>query len=328
VERLGLAILGCGWIARRHAAAARALGNDLALSFASRNLEKAESYRRMFLGEAAFGSYQAAVQDRSVRAVVICTPHHRHREDALLAMAHGKHVLVEKPLARTLEEADRMIEAAKASGLTLMVAENFRFMPAFRRIYRYLAEGWIGELRQIQISARGLRAGRDWRFNREMVGGGALIDGGIHYVDLLRQWGGHVRTLYALSPPNTLTSMGGEDTVSLLAEMNGGVVGFLSNSWGTPGMLNFQWSALSGTEGSLFADHRGRVVLVRARRGRRLHFFWRDRRGHEAMLREFVEAIRSGRPPEMDGAEGRRDLAVVLAAYRSIATGQPVSVEP
>lgn len=323
-----MVVLGCGRIAGRHASAARALTREIALSFASREREKAESYRRMFGGVAAFGSYEAAVRDPSVHAALICTPHHRHLDDALLAAAHGKHILVEKPLARDLEEADRMIEAARAAGVTLMVAENFRFMPAFRRVRRYLSDGWIGGLRRIQISACGYRAARDWRFDREMVGGGALIDGGIHYVHLLRRWGGRVRTLYALSPPNTLVSMEGEDTVSLLAGMDGGVVGVLSNSWGTPGTSKVQWSVLSGSEGSIFADHRGRVVFVRSRRGRRLHVFWRDRRGHEAMLREFVDAVRSRRAPETDGAEGKRDLAVVLAAYRSIATGQPVSIPP
>jgi predicted dehydrogenase len=325
---LGLAVLGCGRIARRHAGAARALRGEIALSFASRDQEKAESYRRAFGGVAAFGSYEAAVGDPSVHAVLICTPHNRHLDDALMAAAHGKHILVEKPIARSLEEADRIIEAARAGGVTLMVAENFHFMPAFRVVSRYLADGWVGELRQVHISARGLRVGQDWRFSREMVGGGALIDGGIHYVHLLRQWGGRAHTIYALSPPKTLVDMGGEDTVSLLAGMNGGVVGFLSNSWATPGMPRFQWSAISGTGGSVFADHRGRVVFVRSRRGRRLRFFWRDLRGHEAMLREFAEAVRSGRPPEMDGSEGRRDLAAVLAAYRSIATGQPVPVPP
>jgi predicted dehydrogenase len=328
VARLGLAILGCGWIARRHAAAARALRRDVTLSFASRDPAKAERYRISFGGAAAFGSYEAALRAHDVDAVVICTPHDRHMDDVLLAAAHGKHILVEKPIARRLEEADRMIHAAKTAGVTLMVAENFRFMPAFGRVRRYLAEGWVGEVRQLQIVARGLGNPGDWRLDPERMGGGALIDGGIHSVDLLRQWGGEVKTLYALSPPKTLSALGGEDTVSLLARMSGGVVGVLSNSLATPGMPRIQWSTVSGTQGTIFVDHQGRFLHVRSRRGRRGHFFRKDRRGHVTMLGEFVDAVRTGRPPEMDGAEGRKDLAVVLAAYRSLATGQPVEVAP
>jgi predicted dehydrogenase len=328
VERLGLAILGCGRIARRHAAAARALRRDVTLSFVSRDQRKAELYRTTFGAAAAFGSYEAALRAPDVSAIVICTPHDRHAEDALLAAAHGKHILVEKPIARRLPEADRMIHAAKAAGVTLMVAENFRFMPAFRRARRYLAEGWVGELRQLQVLARGFGSPDGWRLDPERMGGGALIDGGIHYVDLLLQWGREVRTLYALSPPKTLSAIGGEDAVSVLAQMTGGVVAFLSNSLAAAGMPRIQWSTISGTEGSIFVDHQGRVIYIRSRRGRRLHVFKKDRRGHAAMLREFVAAVRAERPPEMDGAEGRRDLAVVLAAYRSLATGQPVEVEP
>jgi predicted dehydrogenase len=205
VTRLGLAILGCGWIARRHATAARALRRDLDFFFASRDPGEAEFYRSTFGAAAAFGSYEAALRAPEVDGVVICTPHDRHVDDVLLAAAHGKHVLVEKPIARRLDEA---------------------------------------------------------------------------------------------------------------------------NSLATPGMPRIQWSTISGTDGSIFVDHRGRFLRVRSRRGQRVHFFGRDRRGHVAMLREFVDAVRVGRPPETDGAEGKKDLAVVLAAYRSLATGQPVEVAP
>lgn len=328
MKRLGLAILGCGWIARRHAAAASALRRDVVLSFASRDPGKAEAYRKTFGAAGAFGSYEAALRAAAVDAVLICTPHDRHADDVLRAAAHGKHILVEKPIARRLPEADRMIHAARAAGVTLMVAENFRFMPAFRRARRYLEGGWVGEVRQLLISAQGLASPGGWRLDPERMGGGTLIDGGIHYVDLLLQWGGGVKTLYALSPPKTLSAQGGEDTVSFLAGLSRGAVGFLSNSLAAPGMPRLQWSTISGTEGSILVHHHGRFLYLRGRRGRRAHLFRRDWRGHRAMLEEFVDAVRSGRSPEMDGAEGRRDLAVVLAAYRSLATGQPVEVEP
>jgi predicted dehydrogenase len=328
VKPFSLVILGCGRIARRHAAAARALRGAIALSFASREIARAEAYRGEFGGVAAYGSYEAAAADPAVDGLLICTPHDRHLAGTLLAAAHGKHVLVEKPMARTLTEADRMIQAAREARVTLMVAENFRFMPAFRAATAVVAEGWLGGLRQIHITAWGHRADTDWRFSREAMGGGTLIDGGIHYVDLLRQWGGEARRVFALSPPNTLAGMEGEDTVSLLVEFNGGAVGFLSNSLAAFGMPRLQWSTLTGSDGTLCVDHRGRFLWLRSGRGRRLRFFLgRDWRGHQALLGEFIEAVRAGRPPEMDGEEGRRDLALVLAAYRSVEAGRPVDVE-
>jgi len=326
VKRFGLAVLGCGWIARRHAAAAKALRGRIALSFASRDPARAEAYRAEFGGVAAYGSYEAAVADPAVDGVVLCTPHDHHLAGTLLAVSHGKHVLVEKPIARTLAEADRMIEAARDAGVRLMVAENFRFMPAFRAVRTLVADRWLGTLRQIHITAWGYRAYTGWRCSADAMGGGTLIDGGIHYVDLLLQWGGRATRVFALSPPKTLGGMEGEDTVSLLVEFADGVVGFLSNSLATPGIPRLQWSTLTGSDGVLFVDHRGRFLWLRSRRGRRVRLFARgDWRGYQAMLSEFVEAVRAARDPEMDGIEGRRDLALVLAAYRSVETGQPVS---
>ncbi|MBI2462161.1 MAG: Gfo/Idh/MocA family oxidoreductase [Candidatus Rokubacteria bacterium] len=178
----------------------------------------------------------------------------------------------------------------------------------------------------MHLAARGYRVPAAWRRRREEAGGGALIDGGIHYVNLLRQCGGEVAAVYALRPPQTITEMEGEDSVSLLARLRSGAVGVLVNSIGTPGIARTQCSSVSGSEGTLFIDNRGRFLLLRARRGRRFRVFLRDSRGHGAMLREFVAAIRDRRQPATTGEEGRRDLAVVLAAYRSLALGRPVEL--
>ena len=238
----------------------------------------------------------------------------------------GKHVLVEKPIARTLEEADRMIGAAFGAGLALMVAENFHFMPAFRHVKAVLAGAGIGRLRELHLVSRGLRPPSGWRGDAEVTGGGALIDGGIHYVHNLRWWGGPVRRVFALRPPQTLAGMTAEDAVNVLAELSDGLVGFVSNSLAAPGLPRVQWSTVTGTEGTCFGDNRGRVVAVRGRGGWKVRLFVRDTRGHAAMLSAFRETMKTGRVSEMDGPSGRADLAIVLAAYRSIAEGRPVEV--
>jgi UDP-N-acetyl-2-amino-2-deoxyglucuronate dehydrogenase len=313
---MALVVLGCGWIARRHAAAARRL--RLPVIFASRDVDRARAYAREFGGVGAYGEYGAALRDPRARGVVVCTPHDRHLEDVLQALAAERHVLVEKPLACTLEEADRMLDAAARAGRVLMTAENFRFMPAFRWVRRALDARLLGDPREIHLIARGWRRHAGWRLTPG-AGGGALIDGGIHYVHALRWWGGEVRRVFALRPRQTIGDMAGEDAVDLLAECDGGVVGFVANSLAAPGLSRFQWSSVTGTRATCFVDNRGRWAFVRGADGFRLRLFRRDTRGHERMLRAFDEAMASGRVTEMDGAEGRRDLAVVLAAYRSIA---------
>lgn len=320
-----LVVLGCGWIAQRHAAAAQRLG--VPLIFASRDLTRARAYARRFRGLDAVGDYARALRDPRAEGAVVCTPHDRHLPDALAAFAAGRHVLMEKPIARTLEEADRMLEAARQAGRVLMVAENFHFMPAFRHVRAVVGSGRLGALRELHLIARGFRRHAGWRLQGDVVGGGALIDGGIHYVHVLRWWGGAVRRLFALRPPQTIENMGGEDAVALLAELEGGAVGLLANSLGTSGVPRFQWSTITGVSGTCFIDNRGRAVLVRSGRRPGLRLFRRDLRGHQAMLAAFCEAMRSGAVGEMDGLEGRRDLAVVLAAYRSIAERRAVEPE-
>jgi predicted dehydrogenase len=323
VASRALAVLGCGWIALRHARAARRLG--IPLVFASRDPARARAYARRFRGVGAYGSYDEALRDARVLAAVVCTPHDRHLADGRLAFAHGRHVLVEKPIARTLDEADRLIAAAAEAGCVLMVAEQFHFMPAFRRVRRLLDEGRLGELREIHLVARGLVARSGWRADVGAVGGGALIDGGIHYVHNLRWWGGGVHRVFALRPPQRLASTG-EDAVLMLAELPGGAVGFLSNSLGAPGVPKFQWSTVTGSRATCFADNRGRWLAVRGEGRARVWIFARDTRGYQAMLMRFLEAIDRGRPGEMDGRDGRADLAVVLAAYRSIGERAPIDV--
>jgi len=318
-----LVLLGCGWIARRHAGAARRLG--IPLLTASRDAGRARAFAREFGAAAAFGSYEEATRDRRAAGAIVCTPHNRHLPDALMALEAGLHVLVEKPIAPTLAEADRMIGAADAAGRILMVAENVHFMPAFRHVQRLIAGGRLGEVRELHLVARGYRRQGGWRLDAGACGGGVLIDGGIHHVHNLRRWGGEPRRVFALVPPRTV-ALGGEDAVDLLAELPGGVVGFVANSLGARGLPRVQWSTVTGTDGTCFADNRGRWVLLRGGRGTRLSLFFRDTRGHVAMLSAFDEAMRIGKTPETDGAEGRRDLAVVLAAYRSIAERRPVDV--
>jgi predicted dehydrogenase len=299
----------------------------MAIMFASRDLRRAERYRATYGGAAAFGSYEDALRDSRVHGVLLCTPHDLHLEHALLAARHRKHLLVEKPLARSLDEADQIRAAADAAGIVLMVGENFRFMPAFRRVESYLDAGVIGPLREIRIAARGHRLPTGWRLSRTAMGGGTLIDGGIHYLSLLNQWGKRVELVFALSPTQAIEEMEGEDSVVLIARLAGGAVATLSNSLSTPGCFRTQWASVSGNRGSVLVDNQGRFLLLRTRMLTRFHFFRKDRRGHQAMLREFLGAVREERTPRMDGREGRRDLSVVMAAYRSIAEQRPMEVE-
>jgi predicted dehydrogenase len=130
-----------------------------------------------------------------------------------------------------------------------------------------------------------------------------------------------------MAPPNLYAGLEGEDTIFVLLRFRGGAVGALANSVAAPGLPRGQWGWVTGTEGSLGVDHRGRALWLRGRSGPRLRVFVRDRRGLAAQLAEFVAAVRAGRPPALPAEATRADLALVAAAYRSLETGRPVEPE-
>jgi phthalate 4,5-cis-dihydrodiol dehydrogenase len=113
--------------------------DEVDLFFASRDLARAQTYVALFQGRGAFGSYTAAAADPRVEALYLCTPHHLHRAHVTLAAQAGKHILVEKPLARTLAEGQAILAAAQRAGVILMVAENARFMAAVRQCKALMA---------------------------------------------------------------------------------------------------------------------------------------------------------------------------------------------
>jgi predicted dehydrogenase len=130
----------------------------------------------------------------------------------------------------------------------------------------------------------------------------------------------------AAAPPNLFGEVEGEDTALVLVGFRSGAVGFLASSVAAPGSAGIQWAWVRGSEGSLAVDHRGRFLVLRGARGIRRRIFLRDRRGLVAQLAEFVAAVREGRPPALPAESTRDDLAVVLAAYQSMASGEVVEL--
>ncbi len=325
-QTIGICIVGCGHIARLHAWAARSLRPKVHLYFASRSKEKAEAYRRRFGAEGSFGSYEAAARDERVNALVICTPHDLHPEGVELAAVHGKDILLEKPIARSLPEADAMIRRADEAGVLLMVAENFRFKPSVLKAKQLIEQGAVGALKFVCVKTLYLATHAGWRSDENRMGGGALIDGGIHWVNTLTTLGGKARSAFALEAPRTRPNVPREDSMIMLADLGDGVAGELVHSWGVPSPGRFQFSVVSGTEGSLYIENHGFFLFLSGKRRRVYPCPLRDRRGFRAMYQEFAQSLRERRSPLMSGEAARQDLAFVLAAYESAKTGGKVSL--
>ena len=159
---LSLCIVGCGSFART--VVEEVLGVEgVNLLFASRDAGKARAFSDEFGGVGHFGSYEDAARDPRVDAMYFFTPHDLHLDNARLAARHSKHILMEKPIARTIAEAREMISIAAEAGVRLMVAENYRFLPAVEKCKELLADGVIGDLRMVQSWISQIDPSGDWR---------------------------------------------------------------------------------------------------------------------------------------------------------------------
>jgi predicted dehydrogenase len=314
---LAIAVLGCGRIAHTHATTIGKVGRDTELAFASRDPARAEEYRIRYKGFASYGSYEDALEDPRVNAVLVATPPAQHLPLVRSALGAGKHVVVEKPAFLNTRDFDAVEQLALAAGKQVLVAENYRYKPLTVCLVRLLAEDVVGGLRLIRLSALKLQRSTDWRQSAELAGGGALFEGGVHWVNLLTSLGGAVTSTQGFRTGSESL----ERTMVVVVKFGSGAIGTLHHSWAAPA----RWKGLSlsqiiGETGTIVFESNGLFVGVNGKR-RRLRFpGFRDARGFGAMWRDFLNALATGGPPLMTLAHARRDMAVIEAAYRTGAT--------
>ena len=322
--KTGLCVIGCGSFARAFASAIQGELGDIDLYFASRDPARAARFSSELGGSGSFGSYESAVADRRVDAAYICTPHHLHLEHARMVCAAGKHILLEKPLARTKEESQAILDAVAQAGMALMVAENYRFMPPVMAAKDMVDRGDPGSLRLIQLQEDFPFEPTEWRNDASLNGGGVLIDGGIHKASLLAYLTGDPSEVYAAEVPSAQPGLAAEDGVVAMMRYPDGLVGVINHTWSAGPHNPRPWVTVSGSVASIAFELGGEWIDTIDASGRRRRQLGNDRGGLAGMVREFRRSILEGRPPSMTGEEGMRDVALVEACYASMRSGTPV----
>jgi predicted dehydrogenase len=235
MSALRVALIGCGSVGRRIHAAGLHLCPDVELVLAcSRTQESAESVGATETTQ----DYRDVIARDDIDAVVIATPNHLHRAIALAALASGKHVLCEKPLALNADEAREMRDAAVASGKVHMTAFTYEFIPAVRHLKTLIDRGDLGEIRSVRAAYLMALAGHTlgWRSTKEQAGSGVLGDIGSHLIHLCHWLAGDIARLTASErkfrddPTSDV-----EDWISFLAEFESGAVGTFELSRICPG---------------------------------------------------------------------------------------------
>ena len=336
-ERLNVAVIGCGDIVGKHFHAYK-LETDRAVVVACCDPDagRAQSAVEACANPEARAvlDYREILQDKSVDAVDLCLPHYLHAPVAIAFALAGKHVLCEKPLALTVEECDAMIRAAEANGVTLMHLEPQRMSAAVAAAAEMIRDGRIGRIVGIQGAfAYWQRAelNRDWRADPARSGGGHLMDGGIHLVDVIRHLAGDVTAVQAMTAQyRPELGKDQEDLAVLNLRFAGGHCGQLFACHATLGRGASPSVTVFGSDGciSLDAFGAGNGLVYFPPSGPpeaiRTEQTWNST--YERAISHFIDVVTEGAPLQATPRDGRENVRLVRAAYESARTGREVAI--
>ncbi|MEO6004050.1 MAG: Gfo/Idh/MocA family oxidoreductase [Opitutus sp.] len=344
-QTFGFGIVGVGMIAEFHAKAIAAVTGAKLVGVATRKAESAAAFATK--NHVAFHTTSVAelVARPDIHIICVTTPSGAHLDPALAAIRAGKHVVVEKPMEITTARADELINAANAAGVRLAPIFQARFGTGACTVKAALEAGRFGRLVLASAAVKWHRAAQyysGWKGTLALDGGGALINQAIHAVDLLQWFAGMPSEVFCFKTRRVHTGIEAEDTASATLRFANGALGTIEATtalW--PG-----WQRrleICGEFGSValeddqitrwdFREPRAEDESIRkakdsavlgsgASAPNAISFV-----GHQRQLQDLVDAIRAGRAPALDGAEGRKAVALINALYRSAETATMVKL--
>jgi predicted dehydrogenase len=355
---LRFGIIGCGVIGPTHAGAFRQIDGVAVVAAADVVPDRARAMGEKFGIERIYANDDELLANPQVDAVCICTPSGLHADGAVRALRAGKHVVIEKPMDVSLEACDRIIAAADQTHRTVTVISQHRFDAASMLVRDAVVSGRLGRIVLATADAKWWRTqayydSGDWRGTVALDGGGALMNQGIHTVDVLQWLVGGVRSIFAHTRTAAHERIEVEDVAAAALEFESGAVGTLVAStaaydglpvridiFGTEGSAIIEGDRLRSMvlkDGTNYASEKAAAHAISVARGGTVSVkddavvraaeaeqgaVWGD--AHRAQLEDFVQAIRDNRPPLIDARAGRKPVEIVLAVYESARTGRPV----
>jgi predicted dehydrogenase len=322
-DKIRLAMIGAGLMARSHLEAIRALDDRAEwVAVADVNPEARERAASDFGIARPYDDAFQAARDPEVDAIIICIPNHLHAPVTLAALESGKHVLVEKPMALTLADAEAMVAAAERAGKALMCGLSLRFSSAIRQVKALMAAGAVGTPRRLVHRRMSRGMGRDegtW-FGSQAASGGILPGIGSHSIDALLWWLDDEAVRVFAEVRSLNPAMDIEDEAAVLMTTRKGVLVSIEFSFNYA--IGYDW-AIGGDEGVLCM--RGSELTVN-----REPVAIPDHvplPGEPTLHAEFLAAIIEGRPPaQASGRQTLRSIAAIEAAQRSGKEGKAVDL--
>lgn len=340
--RLGL--IGCGEAGSLRAAAIARLKGFRLAAVADADPVRARMQAERY-GAVADPNWQSLVRRTDLDAIIVSTPPQLHAAMCIRALESGKHVLCEKPLARTPAECRQILEAAERSGRMLATGFNYRFYPAILKAREIFDSELIGELDHIRSYAGhpgGSEFTHPWVHDVGMMGGGALLDNGIHIIDLTRYFLGEVAAVKGYATGNIWGFPGCEDNGFALLRSPAGKIASLQASWSEWRGYRFRIEVY-GTRGCVRASYPPMMTQMvqmdepGGRPRRRMYLFpklqvierirshrWTALQSFTKELRSFAQATAGKKTPLALGLDGLRAVQIAHAVYHSSATGETV----
>ncbi len=335
---LRFAILGCGRIAPRHADSLQRIQGASITAFADIIPQRAQDFASKYSAE-AFPSLDALIKKDVFDVACVCTPSGLHAEHAIALMNAGKHVVVEKPMALRLEDADAMIKTAQAKGVSLFVVKQNRFNLPVQAVRKAFEEGRFGKLVLGTVRVRWCRTQAyydqaDWR-GKWAMDGGVFSNQASHHIDLLEWFMGDVESVFSRTATQ-LVNIECEDTGIATLRFKSGALGVIEATTATrPVDLEGSLSIMGATgtaEISGFAVNKIRHFNFTERRAEDAEVISRYSDappsvygfGHLAYLQNVVDSLGGSTKPAVDGVEGRRSLELIHALYASAETGREI----
>lgn len=341
--KVRVGFIGAGQISELHARAYRDNPTGHLVAIADNNAQVAEQNATRYGCDHFYTDYRELLANREIDAVEILLPHHLHLPVTLDALAAGKHVSLQKPMALSVSEADQMIAAASRSEQLFRVFENFRSYEPFVRAKALIENGEIGDPLAIRVKATSGRgvggwvqpaAAKAWRYDEETGGGPpAIFDHGYHITSIVTYLMGHVEKVHAMMDTDAAGTPGFTGEPAIVSWKHEG--GHRYGSWEvvrapeltirTGHYPEDEWVEVTGTRGVLMVTRcsgnlydEAPVILHRdggVRRFSDMQVEWSA--SFEAGGKEFTQAISEGFQPDLAGEEAKHCLQFALAAVRS-----------
>ena len=339
MKQYGFAIIGCGGIAKVHAAAIKEIPNAKLIgafdTFSASAKKFAEENNCL-----VFATIEELLSNKDVDVVNICVPSGLHAELAVKAANAKKNVIVEKPMAITHSQIEDIISAVKNNGVKMAVISQLRFTDAVVKVKKAIEENRLGKIFLVDYKMKFYRSqeyylsGGGWRGTWKMDGGGALMNQGIHGIDLIQYLMGGVKTVYA-DCRTMARDIETEDSAYIILEYNNGAIGSVCVTTvaspgypreieihGEKGSVILEEDAIKAWDirgekeeiGKSFSDYSSSHADI-------------DCTYHKLQFEDLISAIEKNLTPLVDEEEGSKPVKIILAAYESSKTGKKVEVK-